>query len=146
MQIDVASVERGLADLLQRALDARVRGVAAAVRGVEGAQRGELVRVGTGEVLLLEQVSLDLAAGRLGDAAHRHHRADLESGVFTDAARDRVRHRRERRDLAPVQHEYDQRVRVGAGRPHARDHDLAEFQTRQVKVAPRGRAGSSSGR
>src|SRR6185437_5925956 len=82
IDLERAPLELGLADGAQALLD-RIGG---GERGGGGslcpAQRRELCELGiegTVQVLLLEQMTLYLAAGGLGYAPHRHHRVDLDT-------------------------------------------------------------------
>ncbi len=88
-----------------------------------GQLRGELAI----HQLLFQQVALDLAAGGLGDALHRHHLRHFEAGLFVDQPRDGGGQWRELRRVTPMQHEHGELVGLGARRTHAGHHHLAQF-------------------
>ena len=61
---------------------------AASAAARNAADLGHLRREHAVHVVLCEQAALDLAAGGLRHALHRHHVRDFEARVFVDEARD----------------------------------------------------------
>src|ERR1700733_2755378 len=85
---DPLAFEGRIADLLQRLLDlgARARGRSALCLTQLRELRKFAVKFPL-SVAFLEQMTLDLAARRLGDALYRHHLRDLKTGVLVDEPR-----------------------------------------------------------
>src|SRR5215469_4079042 len=133
MDADALALERRIADRLQLVLDlgARAR-FRAALRRAQCGEISELRVELAVRVALLEQVPLDLAAGGLRDALHRHDLAHLESGLLTDEPRHLRRDRQKPGHVAPVQHEHYELLGVCARAPYPRGHYLAELEPRDL--------------
>src|ERR1019366_8388992 len=116
IEIDTTPLELGFTDAAQLGFDRAVPLGGAWPRTAETLELGQLGIEGTGQILLLEQMPLHLAARGLRDAAHRHDGVELEPGLLAQ--------------VAPMQHEHQQQLGLRPGRPDSCHHDLAELQAR----------------
>ena len=94
-------------------------------------QRRELLQLGVElalEVTLLQQVTLDLAAGRLRDPFDRDDLGHFEAGLLVDEARHLGGDRQELLHAAAMQDKHNQLLGLGVARPDAGSDDLAEIQ------------------
>src|SRR5690348_7939187 len=96
VHLESPALELALADGAQALLD-RIHGAGAGGRfgGTQLRELGERRIEGAGQILLLEQMALNLAAGGLRDARDRYHSVELHPGVLGDAMRELSRQRQE---------------------------------------------------
>src|SRR5207237_3548814 len=133
VDIPTLAFESGVADSLQLVLDLRARGgLRPALRGAQGGDLLELRVELAIDIVLLQQMTLDLAARGLGDTLHRHDSGDLESRLLVDETRNLRGERQELLHPAPVQHEYQQLLGLGAARLHTGGNHFAELRSRSA--------------
>ncbi len=73
-------------------------------------------------------MSLDLAAGGLRNALHRHDRRDFQASLLVDQARDLRGRRQKVPHVATVEHKHYELLDLGVARPNTGGYDLAELE------------------